>query len=196
MSPTVQERLIQRGVAGRYDLFMGVGAGLTILGLILFVKSLADSAASAERAWQLFHVNWLYFTGLAGGSVAFAAVQKVTNAKWSGVIIRFSEAAVAFLPLSVLGLILIFTAGYDAIYGPMQAAMHELPHSKAIWLSHNFMFARLGLGLLGLTVLGWKLVRADMEPDMWAMRAAATRVSPGIVRALVPELLAERGAGT
>jgi hypothetical protein len=180
MSPTVQERLIQRGVAGRYDLFMGVGAGLTILGLILFVQSLAASPATAERAWQMFHVNWLYFTGLAGGSVAFAAVQKVTNAKWSGLIIRFSEAAVAFLPLSVLGLILIFTAGYHAIYGPMQAAMHELPHSKAIWLSHNFMFARLGLGLLGLTVLGWKLVRADMEPDMWAMRAAASGSRQGL----------------
>jgi hypothetical protein len=180
MSPTVQERLIQRGVAGRYDLFIGIGAGLTILGLIFFVQSLRAGAPTAERAWQLFHVNWLYFTGLAGGSVAFAAVQKVTNAKWSGLVIRFAEASVAFLPLSLIGLVLIFTAGYDAIYGPMQAAMHELPHSKTIWLSHDFMFARLGLGLLGLTVLGWKLVRADMVPDMYVMRAAATGARQGL----------------
>ena len=59
---------------------------------------------AAARAWQLFHVNWLYFTGLAGGSVAFAAVQKITNAKWSGLVIRFAEASVAFLPVSLLGL--------------------------------------------------------------------------------------------
>jgi hypothetical protein len=165
---------VQRAVAGRYELFLGVGAGLAILGLILFVQSLLAGPASADRAWQLFHVNWIYFTGLAAGSVAFAAVQKVTKAKWSGMIIRFAEAAVAFLPISVLGLILIFTAGYESIYGPMVAALHELQHSKAVWLSHNFMFTRLALGLLALMVVGWKLVWADMVPDMYAVKAAAT----------------------
>ncbi|MEO8089140.1 MAG: hypothetical protein ABI703_02455 [Gemmatimonadales bacterium] len=40
MSPTLHERLVQRAVSGRYDLFLGVGAGLTILGLILFIRSL------------------------------------------------------------------------------------------------------------------------------------------------------------
>jgi Ni/Fe-hydrogenase subunit HybB-like protein len=166
----MRERLVQRAVSGRYDLFLGIGAGLTILGLILFVQSLLAEEASALRAWQLFHVNWIYFTGLAGGSVAFAAVQKVTNAKWSGLIIRFAEAAVAFLPVSLVGLVLIFTVGYEYVYGPMQVALHELPHSKAVWLSHGFMFGRLGLGLLALTVVGWKLVRADVTPDIHAVR--------------------------
>ena len=82
MSATLHERLVQRAVAGRYDLFLGVGGGLAVLGLILFIVALR--AGQADRAWQLFHVNWLYFTGLAGGSVAFVAVQKITNAKWSG----------------------------------------------------------------------------------------------------------------
>ena len=172
MSPTLRERLIQRSVAARYDLFLGVGAGLAILGLILFIQSLAGGAG--DRAWQLFHVNWIYFTGLAAGSVAFAAVQKITNSKWSGLIIRFAEAAVAFLPVSLVGLVLIFTAGYHAIYGPTEAALHELQHAKAVWLSHDFMFARLGIGLLALSIVGWKLVRADLIPDMYATRAAVS----------------------
>jgi hypothetical protein len=172
MSPTVRERLVQRAVSGRYDLFLGVGTGLTILGLIVFVQSLLAGEASAIRAWQLFHVNWIYFTGLAGGSVAFAAVQKVTNAKWSGLIIRFAEAAVAFLPISLIGVVLIFTVGYGSVYGPMQVVLHDLSHSKAVWLSHEFMFGRLGLGLLALTVIGWKLVRADVTPDIHAVRTA------------------------
>ncbi len=172
MSPTLRERLVQRAVGGRYDLFLGVGAGLTIFGLILFVQSLSAGADSAVRAWQLFHVNWLYFTGLATGSVAFAAVHKVTNAKWSGLIIRFAEAAVAFLPISLIGLVLIFTAGYDAVYGPMEHAVQSLPHSKAVWLSHDFMFARLGIGLLALSIVGWKLVQADLLPDVHAVRGA------------------------
>ncbi len=170
MSPTIHDRLVQHAVRGRYDLFLSVGAGLAILGAILFARSLAEEAG-AVRAWQLFHVNWLYFTGLAGGRVAFDAVQKVTNAKWSGLIIRFAEAAVAFLPVSIIGLLLIFTAGYEAVYGPMEHALHSLPHSKAVWLSHNFMFARLCLGLVAMTLVGWKLVRADLTPDLQAVRS-------------------------
>jgi hypothetical protein len=174
MSPTLRERLAERAVAGRYDMFLAVGAGLAILGLILFVRALLGGPALADRAWQMFHVNWIYFTGLAAGGVAFAAVQKISHAKWSGMMIRFAEATVAFLPVSLIGLVLIFTAGYPSIYGPMQAALHEVQHSKAVWLSHDFMFARLGLGLLALSVLAWKLVWADMKQDIHAVQRAAS----------------------
>jgi hypothetical protein len=173
MTPTLRERLAQQSLAGRYDLFLGVGAGLAFLGLFLFVQSLLAGPALADRAWQLFHVNWIYFSGLSAGGVAFVAVQKISKAKWSGMIIRFAEALVAFLPISLIGLVLIFTAGYESIYGPMQHALHEMQHSKAVWLSHGFMFARLGLGLLALTIVGWKLVWADLKPDMFAVLRVA-----------------------
>jgi hypothetical protein len=42
-----------------------------------------------------------------------------------------------------------------------------------VWLSYEFMFLRLALGLLALFVVGWKLVRADLVPDMHAARSAA-----------------------
>jgi hypothetical protein len=180
MTPLLHDRLVQRATAGRYDLFLGLGSGLAILGLILFVQSLLAGPDSAQRSWQLFHVNWIYFTGLAGGSIAFAAVQKVTNAKWSGLIIRFAEAAVAFLPISLIGLVLIFTAGYHSIYGPMEHAVHGMQHAKAVWLSHGFMFTRLGIGLLALAIVGWKLVRADMVPDMHAVRSVITGARRGM----------------
>lgn len=151
MSPSpIHRRLVERSLAGRYDVFLGVGGGLAILGLILFVTALAG--VNADRAWHLFHVNWLYFTGLATGSVAFAAVQKITNAKWSGLVIRFAEASAAFLPISFLGLLLTFTLGYESVYGPMEAALHELQHGKAVWLSHPVMFVRMGVGL---AILFW-----------------------------------------
>jgi hypothetical protein len=172
MTPTLRDRLVQRSLAGRYDVFLGLGGGLAVLGLILFISAIG--AGRGDRAWQLFHVNWLYFTGLAGGSVAFVAVQKITNAKWSGMVIRFAEASAAFLPVSLVALILTFTLGYQAVYSPMEAALHQLQHSKAVWLSHDFMFLRLlgGLGLL--TLVGWRLVRADLVPDLLATRGAAT----------------------
>jgi hypothetical protein len=174
MTPTLRERLVRGSLAGRFDVLLGVGGGLAVLGLVLFVWALVDG--HADRAWQLFHVNWLYFTSLSAGAVAFVAVQKITNAKWSGVIIRFASAQVAFLPVALLGLLLIFTLGYGAVFGPMQAALPELQHSKVIWLSRPFMFLRQFLGLGLLAVVGWRLVRSDMIPDLLAVRGAA---SPG-----------------
>ena len=39
MSPTLRERLVQRSLAGRYDLFLGLGGGMTVLGLILILMA-------------------------------------------------------------------------------------------------------------------------------------------------------------
>jgi hypothetical protein len=169
----LRRRLVAASVAGRYDIFLGVGGGLAVLGLILFLRALG-SPEGAVRAWQMFHVNWIYFTGLSAALVAFAAVMKVTNARWPGFTTRFAEAAVGFSVVSLIGLVLIFTVGYGAIYGPMQSQMETLQHGKRIWLSHGFMFARLFVGLAALGWLGWRLVRTDMLPDMLAARDAVT----------------------
>jgi hypothetical protein len=168
----LRQRLVAASLAGRYDLFLGIGAGLAILGLVLLFQSL--SGESAHRAWHLFQVNWIYFTGLAAGSVAFAAVQKVVNARWSGLVIRFAEAAVAFFPVSLIGLVLIFTVGYPHIYGHMAEQLHSLSHAKALWLSRGFMFWRLFIGLVVLYWVGWRLVRTDVIPDAFAARDRAT----------------------
>ncbi len=160
----LQSRLSGHALGGRFQLFVLGGGVLALAGAALFAMSL--SGAEADRAWQLFHVNWLYFTGLAGGSVALAAVHKIVKAKWSGVVLRFAEAAVAFFPISLLGLVLIFTLGYDHIYGPMHEQLHSLAHGKALWLSKPWMFGRLFVGLCALYYLGWQLIRADLLPDL------------------------------
>lgn len=156
----LRRRLAEHSVTARYGMFVGLGGALAVVGLGLFAWALMQG--HTERAWQLFHVNWLYFTGLAGGSVAVAAVHKVTHAKWSGVIIRFAQAAVAFFPVSFLGFLLIFTLGYEHIY----PEMHDLGHAKEMWLSYPWMFTRLFLGLGALFILGWKFIRTDMIPDV------------------------------
>ncbi len=74
-----REQLAARAIAAKYTLFVGLGSALALLGSILFV--VFAMGKDSDRAWQLFHVNWVYFTGLTAGSFAFVAVQKVTPRK-------------------------------------------------------------------------------------------------------------------
>ncbi len=168
----LRSRLVEASLAGRYEAFLGLGGGLALLGAVLFARALGGE--DAHRAWHLFHVAWLYFTGLTIGSLAVAAVHKIVNARWSGMVLRFAEACVWFAPVSLIGLVLIFTLGYDAVYGHMQAQLHALPHGKQVWLSKPFMFGRLFVGLSWLYWLGWQIIRTDMIPDLHAVKAAAT----------------------
>jgi hypothetical protein len=157
----IRDRLAARSTTARYSLFVGLGWLFAVVGAALFV--LAARGDQADRAWHLFHVNWVYFTGLTGGSFAFVAVQKVTNAKWSGLMIRFAEAAPFFFwPASLVGFLLIFTVGYHYIFPPMEG----LGRGKELWLSHGFMFGRLAVGLALLYGLGYQMVKADLVPDL------------------------------
>jgi hypothetical protein len=180
----LRERLITRGLAARYDLFFVAGLALAVVGLALF--GLAMSSGHSDRAWHLFQVNWLVFTGLTGGSLMFTASHKIANAKWSGVIIRFSQATVFFGVVSIIGLILIFTLGYEPIYGHMREQLPTLSPGKQWWLSRPVMFVRLLIGLLAMFGLGWSMIRADLIPDLFLVkdragdrRAAFERMTQG-----------------
>ena len=168
-STSVRDQLVARSVSARYNLFVGLGTLLAIVGGVMFV--IFARGDQADRAWQLFHVNWIYFTGLTAGSFAFVAVQKVTKAKWSGVIIRFAEAApFCFFPVSLVGFVLIFTIGYSHIF----PEMHGLGAGKELWLSHGFMFGRLAVGLSLLYWLGFQLVKADLLPDLHEVKGSVS----------------------
>ncbi|HEX4575056.1 MAG TPA: hypothetical protein VH158_07985 [Gemmatimonadales bacterium] len=134
------------------------GALCAALGGAAFLWTLATGAA--PRAWQSWHVNFLFWTGLAQGLVVFAATQKLAKGHWSGLVIRFAEAGAAFLAVSLVlygGLFL----GRFAIF----TWLHEPRPDVGVWLTTKFFFVRNGLIYLGLTWLSWRFVRHDMAPD-------------------------------
>ncbi|MBA2290908.1 MAG: hypothetical protein H0W15_00480 [Gemmatimonadales bacterium] len=173
----MRARLAERSVSGDYRAFLIAGAVFAIAGLLLFVVMLIGDGS--HRAWQAFHVNWLFWTSLTGGSLAITAVHKIANAKWSGVILRFSQAAVAMIPVSLLGIVLIMTLGYHDIFGHMQEELHGMSHGKQLWLSRPWMSVRLIGGLSLLYWLGYRLVRIDVLHDLDEARqhAEPARVS-------------------
>src|SRR2546422_590852 len=74
-----------------------MAAGLVAAGGGAAVFLWALTTGQAARAWQSYHVNFMFWTGLAQGLVVFAATQKLAKGHWSGLLIRFAESAAAFL---------------------------------------------------------------------------------------------------
>jgi Polysulphide reductase, NrfD len=139
------------------------GAVMALLGFGAFVLFLMGD--DPDRAWRMFHVNFLFFTGVAQGAVVFAAAQKITKGVWAGPIIRFAEAAVAFLPVAIV-LFLVLFLGRAHLF-PWIA--HPTP-TRGKWLTVGWVFWRdlaALLALLGITVA---FVWNDLKPDAAEMR--------------------------
>lgn len=122
---------------------------LIALGATAFLYGVTQPGA--VRAWSIFLVNFLFWSGLAQALVVLAALMQLTKAQWAGPIRRLAEAGVAFLPLSFVLFLVIFFGRevlFPWILEPIEA--------KAAWLNVPFLFTRDGIGLLilyGLSVL-------------------------------------------
>ena len=103
---------------------------LAILGLVIFAIGVATGNA---RAWQAWHVNWLYFTSISSAGVVLVAVQRITTARWSRAVIRIMEGFVAFLPVAFVMLLLTSLIGAGHIF----SFIHEPPtvSEKHTWLA-------------------------------------------------------------
>jgi hypothetical protein len=161
MSATTAARadLVQAARQFPAGTFALLGGGLAVLGAVGFLTLLAGGEAA--RAWQAWHVNFMFWTGLAQGLVVFAATQKLAKGHWSGIVIRLAEAAVAFLIIS-LALYVGLIAGRHYIFGWLREPRPDL----GPWLTGTFFFVRNGAIYVLLTWLSWRFVRADMAPDI------------------------------
>lgn len=143
---------------------LGLG-GWTFFSLFLFLVGtlafwIGISGPHSERVWQAFLVNYLFWSGLAFGSILFSATLVMTKARWGRPIKRLAEAPAAFLPFSFL-LFWVLFAGRDKIFPWIR---EPLP-LKAAWLNVNFLFVRNGLCLLLLTVVSIALVYFSIKGE-------------------------------
>lgn len=136
------------------------------------------------RAWQAFHVNWLFFTTISSAAVMFVAVQRITTARWSRSVIRIMEGFAAFLPFAFVCLLLTIFVGNEYVYPwwglPGTGAL--IPE-KDLYLSHGFFRAR-SVGVMGVLVAlqlwyVWTSVRLDVgvSPESGARWAAGIRAA-------------------
>lgn len=164
----VHDELVERSVTSNYQSFLVIGAALAVVGIVLFVFALGGTGS--HRAWTAFHVNWMFWTGITCGAISITSVHKIVQAKWSGVILRLTEATAFFIPVTLIGLVLIMTVGYHDIYGDMAAQLPVLSPGKARWLSHSWMAARMFIALGALYIVGIIMIRRELLPDLAAVR--------------------------
>jgi hypothetical protein len=151
--------LVQKARQAPVARFAVVGAIAAILGGIVLVLGLIS--AHPERTWWAYQANFMFWAGLAQGMVVFAATQKLAKGHWSGVIIRFAEAGVAFTTVAVVLFLGLFI-GREYIF----TWLHEPRPEIGGWLTSKWFFVRNGAILAALSWLSWRFVRHDASPDV------------------------------
>lgn len=147
------------------------------VGLVIF---LAGAFTGNDRAWHAFHVNWLFFATISSAAVTLVAAQRITTARWSRAVIRFAEGFAAFLPVALVGLIVMVLFGREHVY-PWWTELDGLAHEKQVYLGHTFFSLRTILVFAVLAALQlwyvWTSVRLDVgiTPEGGAKWAAGIR---------------------
>ena len=135
MSEHNHDEIFRRGTNAPASGLVTMGGLLAVVGLGLFAFLLTGD--DPGRAWRMFLINFLFFTGIAMGGILFVAIHKVTNARWAGPILRFAEAGVAFLPISLLCFLVLFL-GRDHLFPWIE---HPTP-ARGQWLTTSWVFGR------------------------------------------------------
>jgi hypothetical protein len=142
---------------------------LAVVGVAAFVVMAAG--AGSARAWRVYHVNWLFWSGLSQAGVIFAASQIITGARWSHPIRRMAEASAAFLPLSFV-LFLVLWLGRAEVFPWIRHPVLE-PAVKAFWLRDGFLFGRDIACLLVLYGLSAWFLYHSLRPDVARLQGGA-----------------------
>lgn len=124
--------------------------GLLALGVVTFVAALL--AGQAQRAWQAYLLNFLFWTGIAQCGVIFSAAYAVTKGQWGDVFRRMGESLAFFLPVSLVLFLAMMLFGAGSIYPWTHQPYHGLEawlNVPAVTLRDTFVF----LVVFGLSLL-------------------------------------------
>lgn len=172
----------------------GIFLTMIVVGLLAFVGALFG-LPQKRVAWIAFLHNLYYFTGLSAGGLVIAAIIHVARSFWGRPIKRYAEAMSAFLPITLLGILVLWagafmvepavhhgahgeeaTVNWDAGSGlssPNETIWEWVAarpdahhyHNKHFWLQRDFVFARVALGFLILILIGMKFKSLSDRTD-------------------------------
>lgn len=133
---------------------------LVIIGIAAFISRILGQ--NPDGAWQIYLVNFLFWTGVAQAGIIFSCALRITNARWGRPLIRISEGFSSFLPFSFILLIILFV-GRDHIL-PYATEHYHPP--KEIWLNVPFVIFRNLGGFFILIILSGFYVYYSLRMDL------------------------------
>ena len=148
---------------------------LAVVGFAIFLIGVFTGNA---RAWQAYHVNWLFFTTLSSAGVAIAAAQRITTARWSRPTVRIIEGFVAWLPVAFVLLLVTVIGGKRAIF-PWITEPPTIPE-KALWLNPTFFSIRVMVVFGLITALSVWFVYRNVRLDVGVMPEWGSAWAKGI----------------
>ncbi len=161
----------------RVSLWLGI-AGLVACGL--------GAMTDREQFFRSYLVAYLYWIGVALGSLAIVMLHHLTGGKWSAAIRRLLESSTRTLPLMLL-LVAPVIAGLPDLYEwarPEVVAHDELLRHKAAYLNIPFFVARMAGYFLIWLGLAYFLNKWSSQQDRSAHSATGrlkTLSGPGIL---------------
>lgn len=131
---------------------------LVALGVLMFIIGMVGDA---ERTWQAFLVNTMFWGGIAFGGILFSVIWQITDAKWGRPFKRIAEGFAGFLPVAMLAFVAVFFGAgwlYDWVHHP-----HT---TTAGYLNLPFFVTRNVIILGALFLMGIWYLRTTLKPDL------------------------------
>lgn len=164
---------------------LGALAVLALLGAVAFVVGV--SGVAAQRAWQIYLVNYVFWTGIAVAGVVLTAIWHITSSIWGKAYQGLAVAGAGFFPAALVLFLPLALAGATLFPWVEKTTPH-----REVWLAPTFVFARNGLALAALFALAWVFVRLRLRGADDETRQKLSRLAPVlcVVYALVLSLVA------
>lgn len=132
---------------------------LLLTGMVSFFYGIAGP--DRQRTWQVYLINFLFWSGIAFSATVFVAILNITNARWGRPLKRLAEALGAFTPVAFL-LFWVLYFGSESIF----PWVRDPVQGRESWLNTVSLFTRNGIGLFLLTGVSVALIYCSVRGDL------------------------------
>lgn len=138
----------------------------TGIGLIVFLVGLLKNPASL---WPAYLTAFFYVSLLGLGGLFWTVLNNISKAGWSVSIRRLAEGMSAFVPVMVVGSLVLAFLGVKYLYPwarPEEVAMDPVIAAKASFLNVKFLVVRLLVFGFGIYAFRCKMVGNSLKQDV------------------------------
>jgi len=157
-----------------------------LVGIAGLVVCAVGGFLSPDYFFRSWLVGWVYWVGIAAGSLAIMMLHHMTHGAWGLVVRRVLEASARTLPfLLVLAVPLVFGMGRLYLWARPEVVAHDhLLQAKQPYLNTTFFLIRLALYFVIWSALAYKLSsmsrRQDEGTDAGITRRMQLLSGPGL----------------